>query len=48
MMFKSSLLALLAMGADAANFDNIKTDSSLGKNLMSKARALNDNNNNYY
>jgi hypothetical protein len=47
MMFKSSLLALLAMGTDAAQFDNIKTDSIVGKSLMSKARALNDNNNYY-
>lgn len=41
MMFKSSLFALLAIGADATRFDDIKTDSAVGKHVMSKARALN-------
>lgn len=48
MMFKSSLLALLAMGADAKHFDEIKTDSTMGKHVMSKARALNNNNDDSY
>lgn len=46
-MKSCALIASLALTSVAATEVSLRMDSDVGRNLMAKARQLNDNNNNY-